>query len=121
MTKIIDPLTKKESITVPSGYDANAEDDVNTCGDTKPQIGAISYTNSGKKYTINVDITAGTWGLSAIEITVDGKSIKSSEITSSGKQTATVELDTTGAHTVSVTVRDSAYYTATSTGSIQVN
>ena len=121
VTKIIDPLTKKESITVPSGYDANAEDDVHKCDDTKPQIGAISYTNSGKKYTINVDITAGTWGLSAIEITVDGKSIKSSEITSSGKQTATVELDTAGAHTVSVTVRDSAYYTATSTGSIQVN
>ena len=121
VTKIIDPLTKKESITVPSGYDANAEDDVHKCDDTKPQIGAISYTNSGKKYTINVDVTAGTWGLSAIEITVDGKSIKSSEITSSGKQTATVELDTTGAHTVSVTVRDSAYYTTTSTGSIQVN
>ena len=121
VTKIIDPLTKKESITVPSGYDANAEDDVHKCDDTKPQIGAISYTNSGKKYTINVDVTAGTWGLSAIEITVDGKSIKSSEITSSGKQTATVELDTAGAHTVSVTVRDSAYYTATSTGSTQVN
>ena len=121
VTKIIDPLTKKESITVPSGYDANAEDDVHKCDDTKPQIGAISYTNSGKKYTINVDVTAGTWGLSAIEITVDGKSIKSSEITSSGKQTATVELDTAGAHTVSVTVRDSAYYTATSTGSIQVH
>ena len=121
VTKIIDPLTKKESITVPSGYDANAEDNVHKCDDTKPQIGAISYTNSGKKYTINVDVTAGTWGLSAIEITVDGKSIKSSEITSSGKQTATVELDTTGAHTVSVTVRDSVYYTATSTGSIQVH
>ena len=121
VTKIIDPLTKKESITVPSGYDANAEDDVHKCDDTKPQIGAISYTNSGKKYTISVDVTAGTWGLSAIEITVDGKSIKSSEITSSGKQTATVELDTAGSHTVSVTVRDSAYYTATSTGSIQVH
>ena len=121
VTKIIDPLTKKESITVPSGYDANAEDDVHKCDDTKPQIGAISYTNSGKKYTINVDVTAGTWGLSAIEITVDGKSIKSSEITSSGKQTATVELDTAGSHTVSVTVRDSAYYTATSSGSIQVH
>ena len=121
VTKIIDPLTKKESISVPAGYDANSEDDVHKCDDTKPQIGAISYTNSGKKYTINVDVTAGTWGLSAIEITVDGKSIKSSEITSSGKQTATVELDTTGVHTVSITVRDSAYYTATSTGSIQVN
>ena len=121
VTKVIDPLTKKESISVPAGYDANSEDDVHKCDDTKPQIGAISYTNSGKKYTINVDVTAGTWGLSAIEITVDGKSIKSSEITSSGKQTATVELDTTGAHTVSVTVRDSAYYTATSTGSIQVH
>ncbi|TWP16451.1 hypothetical protein EUA69_02945 [TM7 phylum sp. oral taxon 352] len=36
-------------------------------------------------------------------------------------QPATVELDTEGAHTVSVPVRNSEYYTATSTGSIQVN
>ena len=121
VTKVIDPLTKKESISAPAGYDANSEDDVHKCDDTKPQIGSMSVSRSGNKYTISVDVSAGTWGLSAIEITVDGKSIKSSEITSSGKQTATVELDTAGAHTVSVTVRDSAYYTATSTGSIQVH
>ncbi|QWQ31934.1 hypothetical protein KOY48_03395 [Candidatus Minimicrobia naudis] len=115
-------MTKKESITVPSGYDANAEDDVHKCDDTKPQIGAISYTNSGKKYTINVDVTAGTWGLSAIEITPCGwkRALRAQKLPSSSKQTATVELDTTGAHTVSVTVRNSAYYTATSTGSNQV-
>lgn len=119
VTKIIDPLTKKESITVPSGYDANAEDDVHKCDDTKPQIGSMSVSRSGNKYTISVDVSAGTWELAAIEITVDGKSIKSSEITSGGKQTATVEFEEAGTHTVSVTVRDSAYYTATSSGSFQ--
>ena len=119
VTKIIDPLTKKESISVPAGYDANSEDDVHKCDDTKPQIGSMSVSRSGNKYTISVDVSAGTWELAAIEITVDGKSIKSSEITSGGKQTATVEFEEAGTHTVSVTVRDSAYYTATSSGSFQ--
>ncbi len=119
VTKVIDPLTKKESISVPAGYDANSEDDVHKCDDTKPQIGSMSVSRSGNKYTISVDISAGTWELAAIEITVDGKSIKSSEITSGGKQTATVEFEEAGTHTVSVTVRDSAYYTATSSGSFQ--
>lgn len=119
VTKVIDPLTKKESISVPAGYDANSEDDVHKCDDTKPQIGSMSVSRSGNKYTINVDVSAGTWELAAIEITVDGKSIKSSEITSGGKQTATVEFEEAGTHTVSVTVRDSAYYTATSSGSFQ--
>lgn len=119
VTKVIDPLTKKESISVPAGYDANSEDDVHKCDDTKPQIGSMSVSRSGNKYTISVDVSAGTWELAAIEITVDGKSIKSSEITSGGKQTATVEFEEVGTHTVSVTVRDSAYYTATSSGSFQ--
>ena len=119
VTKVIDPLTKKESISAPAGYDANSEDDVHKCDDTKPQIGSMSVSRSGNKYTINVDVSAGTWELAAIEITVDGKSIKSSEITSGGKQTATVEFEEAGTHTVSVTVRDSAYYTATSSGSFQ--
>ena len=119
VTKVIDPLTKKESISVPAGYDANSEDDVHKCDDTKPQIGSTSVSRSGNKYTISVDVSAGTWELATIEITVDGKSIKSSEITSGGKQTATVEFEEAGTHTVSVTVRDSAYYTATSSGSFQ--
>lgn len=119
VTKVIDPLTKKESISAPAGYDANSEDDVHKCDDTKPQIGSMSVSRSGNKYTISVDVSAGTWELAAIEITVDGKSIKSSEITSGGKQTATVEFEEAGTHTVSVTVRDSAYYTATSSGSFQ--
>ena len=119
VTKVIDPLTKKESISTPAGYDANSEDDVHKCDDTKPQIGSMSVSRSGNKYTISVDVSAGTWELAAIEITVDGKSIKSSEITSGGKQTATVEFEEAGTHTVSVTVRDSAYYTATSSGSFQ--
>lgn len=117
VTKIIDPLTKKESIKAPDGYDANAEDDTHKCEDVKPQIGAVSVSNSGKKYTISVDVSAGTWEVVAIEITVDGKSIKSSEINTGGKQTATIEISSAGTHTVSVTVRDRAYYTATSNSS----
>ncbi len=114
VTKEIDPITKKEVITAPSGYDANADDDVHKCDDTKPQINSISVSASGKKYTIDVNVSSGTWELAAIDITVDGRNIKSSAISSSGSQSATIEFTSAGTHTVSVTVRDSAYYTTTS-------
>ena len=114
VTKEIDPITKKEVITAPSGYDTNADDDVHKCDDTKPQINSISVSASGKKYTIDINVSSGTWELAAIDITVDGRNIKSSAISSSGSQSATIEFTSAGTHTVSVTVRDSAYYTATS-------
>ena len=114
VTKAVDPITKKEVITAPSGYDANADDDVHKCDDAKPQINSISVSANGKKYTIDVNVSSGTWELAAIDITVDGKNIKSSAISSSGSQSATIEFTSAGTHTVSVTVRDSAYYTATS-------
>ena len=53
VVRTTDPLTKKESFSVPAGYDANAEDDFHKCSDTKPQISSISVSNSGNKYTIS--------------------------------------------------------------------
>ena len=117
--KTVDPITKKETISVPAGYDANADDDVHKCEDEKPEVDSISVSSSGKTYTIRANISAGTHSLAAFEILVDGQSIKSSDINSSGTQTATVTIESSGSHTVTVNVRDSAYYTATASSSFR--
>lgn len=114
-----DPLTKKESFSVPAGYDANAEDNFHKCDDAKPQISSISVSNSGSKYTISANISSGTHSLASVEIAVDGKTIKSGSVSSSGTQSGTVTIDSAGSHSVTVTVRDSAYYTATSSSSFR--
>jgi hypothetical protein len=114
-----DPLTKKESFSVPAGYDANAEDNFHKCDDAKPQISSISVSSSGSKYTISANVSSGTHSLSSVEIAVDGKTIKSGSVSSSGTQSGTVTIDSAGSHSVTVTVRDSAYYTATSSSSFR--
>ena len=119
VTKTIDPLTKKESIKAPDGYNANAEDDFHKCDDAKPQISSISVSNSGNKYTISANVSSGTHSLASIEIVVDGKTIKNASISSGGTQSETVTIDSAGSHSVTVTVRDSAYYTATSSSNFQ--
>ena len=119
VVRTTDPLTKKESFSVPAGYDANAEDDFHKCSDAKPQISSISVSNSGNKYTISANVSSGTHSLASIEIAVDGKTIKNASISSGGTQSETVTIDSAGSHSVTVTVRDSAYYTATSSSNFQ--
>lgn len=110
VTKTVDPITKKETISAPAGYDATSDDDIHQCSDSKPQVNAISLSSSGSKYTITASVSGGTHTLASIEIAVDGQVIKSGSISSNGSESATVELTTTGSHRATVTVRDSAYY-----------
>lgn len=115
--KMTDPITKKEVITAPDGYNPNENDDSHNCSDAKPNIGSISVSQSGgSTYTISVNVTNGTFALEAIDIQVNGTSVKSGSISASGgQQTATVSISGTGTQTVTVTVRDQAYYTAIKT------
>lgn len=109
-----DPLTKKVTTSVPSGYDANAEDNVHSCSDSKPSIDSISVSSSGDDYTISVNVTAGTHSLHTIDILVDGRNVKSTSLSSSGTQTAKVKLSESGSHIVTVNLTDSARYTTSS-------
>ncbi len=118
VTKQVDPITKKESYSVPAGYDANAEDNVHQCSDAKPQINSISVTGgSGGQYTISTNVSAGTHALASIEILVDGKAVKNAEVSGSGTQTATVTITSAGSHSVTVNLRDAAYYSTSSSSS----
>ena len=111
--KINDPITKKDSLIAPDGYNPNADDDIHLCGDAQPAIGNISA--SGKKnVTIDVDVAAGKNPLQTVEIRVGGTIIATLPASGAGgnfKTTYTVTNE--GPQTITVTVTDSVFYTAT--------
>lgn len=118
ITKMTDPITKKEIITAPDGYNANENDDTHSCGDAKPTV-ELSLSKSGNTYTMTAKVSNGTFALEAIDFLVDDSSVKSSAIgASGGTQTATATLTSPGQHTFTVTVRDQGYYTGTATKTV---
>ena len=115
VTKSIDPITKAEVYTAPTGYDATKTDDVHSCDDSGPSIGSISLTGSGSSRTMKFDVSRGTFGLATIDILVDGVSVKSAELSASGG-TQTIPVTVSGSsHTITVNIRDQGYYTASRT------
>ncbi len=110
ITKMTDPITKKEAITAPDGYNPNENDDVHSCDDQKPTV-EISSSKSGNNYTITARVTKGKFALETIDFLVNGTSVKSGAISADGgTQTATVTLTATGQQTFTVNVRDQGYY-----------
>jgi penicillin-binding protein 1A len=108
--KLTDPVTKKESLIAPDGYDTNADDNVHACDDTKPAIGTISATRKG---AIRVDVAAGKNPLQTVEIRVGGAVIATLPASASGSYTTNYTPSTSGEQTVTVTVTDTVFYTAT--------
>ena len=68
-------MTKKESYTVPEGYDKDNSDD---CKYTKP---AVTITASTDKKTATVSATKGTYPLKTFTILIDGVQALSGELT----------------------------------------
>jgi membrane peptidoglycan carboxypeptidase len=108
--KLMDPITKKETLIAPDGYDANTDDDVHACGDTKPAIGSISAT---KKGAISVDVVSGKNTLQTVEVRVGSTVIATLPASASGTYKTTYTPTSDGIQTVTINVTDSAFYTAT--------
>lgn len=115
--KMTDPITKKIVYTNTDGYNANAEDDVHKCSDSKPSINSIEVTQTGNsnKYTITVNVSNGRYKLDKIVVQVNGRTIT----TLSGGGPYSVEQTFTDSSTkkITATVTDEAYYTDTFTES----
>ncbi len=116
VVKTVDPVTKTEMFAAPDGYDATKDDDSHKCEDAKPNIGPITVQGSGSNRTVKVDVSQGTFGLSTIDIALDGKSVKTADISGSGgSQTAAINVSGSGDHTITVTVTDQGFYSQTAT------
>lgn len=75
ISKTEDPITKKEVISAPEGYDPEAEDDVHSCTDVKPEVQISNITPAGEKNTYKVTITPkqGTHTLANLTVTLGDK------------------------------------------------
>ncbi len=109
VSKIIDPMTKKETFYA-GGYDTENEDDVHSCSDAKPSASVSVKDNNNGTWTVTASITNGRYYLQNYTITVNGASVKSGEISTSG----TITYDSSEEpKSASVRVSDSAGYSAT--------
>lgn len=108
--KSTDPVTKREVLVAPSGYDGSKDDDKHKCDDAKPTIGGITVTRiSGDEHRITVNVGQGTHGLQQLEIKVGGTTINSVPISSGGEYSATYNIPSSTS--VGARVTDSALYT----------
>ena len=105
----IDPITKSEVFSAPSGYDSTKDDDAHSCSDNPPSIDSIDISGSGNSRTVTVKVSRGTFALGTIDIVIDGTTVKSSEVGANG---GTIEVPVSGsASTVVVNIQDQGYYT----------
>ena len=116
--KLMDPITKKETLIASDGYDANADDNVHDCGDAKPAIGNIT---ASKKGAISVDVVAGKNPLQTVEVRVGGTVIATLPASASGTYKTTYTPTSDGIQTITVNVTDSVFYAATKSADQEFN
>lgn len=108
VTKIQDPITKKDAYLSPDGYDATKDDDFHKCDDSKPTVGTISVSGNN----ISVSVVQGTNKLREIQVTVDGTVVATLPASASGTY-STSHTFTSGTHNITANVTDEGYYTGT--------
>lgn len=119
VTKIKDPVTKKDVYTSPSGYDANKEDDKHNCNDTKPTVSVTVVPNGPNSYKITATPTRGKFSVTSTDIVVNGTVVSTQNNSGAHEYIYTVPASATSPQSVSAIVRDSGYYRANSnTGTI---
>lgn len=113
VTKSTDPITKKEVVTAPEGYDSTADDDVHVCGDTPPTV-SVAQVGSGLK----VSYTHGRFQLQTIEVSQNGTVIASKQVSSDGTWNLSAgELSSATSGPITATITDTGYYQAVGTAS----
>lgn len=109
-----DPVSKQKTVIAPTGYNANADDDVHKCDDVKPFVNVSKQSIGGNNYRIKASVSQGTHPLSSVDIAIDGQVISSQPVGAAGDYTVDYAL-TSGSHTISATVIDQALYDSSDT------
>lgn len=118
VTKSTSPITKKDIVVAPDGYDADADDNVHSCSDARPTVNTISVSpGSGGSSQITVNVTKGSNDLSNLAIAVDGNTVQTISVSGSGSYSVNYTFTTSGTKQISATVKDAALYTGTATTS----
>jgi len=109
VTKMTDPVSKKDIYIAPDGYDANSTDDAHKCSDVGPTIDGITVSGN----TISVRVAKGTNALDTLTINFDGKNIATMSVKNSDTYTTSYNFTKSGK--ITATVSDSGYYSDSAT------
>ncbi len=122
VTKMIDPVTKKEFYIAPDGYDATADDDVHKATDVLPIVSVDILPTTKNAYTITATVTPGTFQVTNIQIKVGDVVILTSPASSTNVYTydGTLTKKDLKAQIVTATVTDNGLYTGTGTANTAV-
>ncbi|MBC7869062.1 penicillin-binding protein [Candidatus Saccharibacteria bacterium] len=118
VTKMVDPVTKKDIFIAPDGYDSTADDDVHKCEDIKPSVSVTANKASGTAYTITASITQGTFSIGSVDIKINGTVVSTIAAPGPYTYTYTVPAGTTTAQTVTATVTDTGLYNTSASATI---
>jgi penicillin-binding protein 1A len=108
VTKSLDPITKKDVVDAPDGYDATKNDDSHMCSDTPPSVSGITINGD----EISVRVSQGTFTLDVLDISVNDQVITTLNVTSSGTYATTYKIKDPS--TVKATVTDKGFYSGSS-------
>ena len=123
VSKMVDPVTKKDVYISPDGYDASKDDDAHKASDTKPIVSVELTSTTKNEYTVKVTVTPGNpFEISGVQISVGGVVVSTSPASGSNVYTYTGKLTKADkkALTVTATATDSGYYTGTDTANTGV-
>ena len=120
VTKMVDPITKKDVYTaVDTSYDASKDDDAHKATDVNPVVSvAWAATTDPNVYTITATVTPGTFPVTNVQIT--GCSVTTTIVTP-GPYTCNYTIqdkDTAKTVSTSATVTDDGFYTNPDPGTV---
>lgn len=115
--KFKDPVTNRENIIAPDGYNGSADDDLHKCDDVRPFVSSINATRIGStnRYRISVNVNKGTHDLQTVELNIDGTTVQLS-----GDYTTEYTFSGSGRKTISAKVIDVALYEGGATQTVNV-
>jgi len=109
VSKTIDPITKKETIVAPDGYDATKQDDAHVCGEAQP---SVTITQSGGNLVVSY--SKGKFALQTVQVAQGGTVLASKSIDNTGSWTIqAADLGSASSGQVTVTLTDAGYYQST--------
>jgi len=116
VTKMIDPVTKKDIYIAPDGYDATKDDNVHKSTDVKPTVSVSLKAGSAKSYTYTITATVNadsTFPVSNVQILVGGVVVATIPVGGPYTYNGVITSDDTSQKPVSAIVTDAGYYTNT--------
>jgi len=114
VNRVIDPMTKRESLVAPEPYNPNVEDDLHSCTDNKPEFtGNISIVGSSP-WDVRVRLSSASVTHSPIKYSITVNNIAICTGTASpGELLSCISSDEP--NTITATITDAAGYTDTRT------